>query len=64
MLAAVRHAAQSGLPIYAECGGLMYLCEGIVDLGGTRHQMAGVIPRWSRMGQTRRPRLSRGNGAV
>jgi cobyrinic acid a,c-diamide synthase len=53
MLAAVRNVVAAGLPVYAECGGLMYLCEGIIDLAGARHQMSGVIPRWSRMGQRR-----------
>lgn len=53
ILAAVHRAAQSGLPIYAECGGLMYLCQGIVDKSGARHRMAAVIPRWSHMGQRR-----------
>jgi cobyrinic acid a,c-diamide synthase len=30
-------------PIYAECGGLMYLSEAIVTLDGVRHAMAGLI---------------------
>ena len=39
---AVRDAARSGMPIYAECGGLMYLCrELIVD--GRSYPMAGVL---------------------
>jgi cobyrinic acid a,c-diamide synthase len=37
------HAAQ-GKPIYAECGGLMYLAEALVDRAGRRHELVGVIP--------------------
>lgn len=33
-----------GLPTYAECGGLMYLCQTLVDFGGQSHAMVGVIP--------------------
>ncbi len=33
-----------GLPVYAECGGLMYLCRELVDLDGEGHCMAGLIP--------------------
>jgi len=32
---------ESGRPVYAECGGLMYLCEHIVQLDGSRHPMVG-----------------------
>ena len=44
MRAAVRAAAERGLPIYAECGGLMYLCQELEDLEGRSHAMAGVFP--------------------
>jgi cobyrinic acid a,c-diamide synthase len=43
-LHAVREAAAAGLPIYGECGGLMYLGREIVDAGGTAHRMAGLLP--------------------
>lgn len=39
----VKHAAQSGLPIYAECGGLIYLGESIL-VEGEEYPLAGVFP--------------------
>ncbi len=33
-----------GTPVYAECGGFMYLMDSIVDLKGNRHKMLGVFP--------------------
>lgn len=45
----IRAAARAGLPIYAECGGLMYLTEEITDLNGMTHPMAGVLPGQSVM---------------
>ncbi len=53
MLRAVRDAAAAGMPIYAECGGLMYLCEGIEDFDGARHPLAGLVPGWARMRKDR-----------
>jgi cobyrinic acid a,c-diamide synthase len=41
---AVKAAIQSGMPTYAECGGLMYLCEQIVDFQGQSLPMVGVLP--------------------
>lgn len=41
---AIRNAASSGMPIYAECGGLMYLGKAIRDLSGRAFPMAGVFP--------------------
>ncbi len=40
---ALAAAARDGLPIYAECGGLMALCRAIV-WEGERFPMAGVLP--------------------
>ncbi len=49
MRAQVKDAAEAGMPVYAECGGMMYLAETLVDAGGAEHSMAGVIPARTRM---------------
>ena len=49
MLESIRRFAQSQRVIYAECGGLMYLSEGIEALDGVRHPMLGLLPAWTRM---------------
>ena len=41
--------AASGKPIYAECGGFMYLCQSIVDLEGHEFPMIGLYPFRTRM---------------
>jgi cobyrinic acid a,c-diamide synthase len=46
---AVRAFADRNAPIYAECGGLMYLTDAIVTLDGARHPMVGLIPSEARM---------------
>lgn len=43
MLASVKRAAESEMPIYGECGGLMYLTEAIVDFSGREHKMVGLF---------------------
>jgi len=48
----VKRAADSGLPIYAECGGLIYLGESIL-LDGEEYPLAGVFP--VRFGLHRKP---------
>jgi cobyrinic acid a,c-diamide synthase len=54
MLAAVREFAAGGGPVYAECGGFMYLTEAIVEQDGREHPMAGLFPTRARM----QPRLA------
>jgi cobyrinic acid a,c-diamide synthase len=49
----LRQRAEQGLPIYAECGGLMYLGEELV-LDGKSYPMTGVLPivfGWSKRPQ-------------
>jgi len=36
--------ARAGGAVYAECGGLMYLCASIRTLAGDAHPMAGLVP--------------------
>jgi cobyrinic acid a,c-diamide synthase len=44
MLDSIRSAAASGMPIYAECGGLMYAGEQLDDSDGRCHHMLGIVP--------------------
>lgn len=39
----IEAAAEDGMPIYAECGGLLYLCERL-SYEGKVYRMAGVLP--------------------
>ncbi len=50
---ALHQAYQAGMPIYAECGGFMYLTRAIIDLAGDKHDMVGLVPGLTRM----QPRL-------
>jgi cobyrinic acid a,c-diamide synthase len=45
----LRVAAAHGMPVYAECGGLMVLSRWIETLAGERYPMTGVLPFGTRM---------------
>ncbi len=44
MAESIQRAYRNGIPIYAECGGLMYLGRSLRTGSGRTHQMAAVIP--------------------
>jgi cobyrinic acid a,c-diamide synthase len=44
MLAAIRAFAEAGKPVYAECGGMIYLGQSLTLLNGHSYSMAGVLP--------------------
>jgi len=46
----IRRASEDGMPIYGECGGLMYLGEALEDEMG-RHEMVGALPGTTIMGR-------------
>lgn len=52
MRTAIKMAAMQGMPIYAECGGLMYLGEEITDFNEDTHKACGIVPIRTRMQQT------------
>ena len=49
MRSSIRSFSLSGRPVYAECGGLMYLSEAVVQTDGVIHDMVGVLPGVCRM---------------
>ncbi|CAI8006515.1 Cobyrinate a,c-diamide synthase [Geodia barretti] len=53
MLESVRQALARDLPVYAECGGLMYLGQSLSDLEGADFPMVGAIPVVSSMSNSR-----------
>jgi cobyrinic acid a,c-diamide synthase len=51
VLGEIKWAIDLGMPTYAECGGLMYLCREIIDFEGKSHQMTGILPTVAVMGK-------------
>ena len=50
MRRSVRDFCRSGRPVLAECGGFMYLMDGLTDLAGREYAMCGVYPLGAVMG--------------
>ena len=44
MAAEVKRAVEDGMAVYAECGGLIYLSDALVDFDGNRYRMSGALP--------------------
>jgi cobyrinic acid a,c-diamide synthase len=49
MLTEIRQFGASGRPIYAECGGLIYLSRSLQTIDGKRYSLAGLLPANTRM---------------
>ena len=49
MLESIRQFAAQNRVIYAECGGLMDLSQGIEAVDGKRYPMLGLLSAWTRM---------------
>ena len=47
----VHNAIKSGMPTYAECGGLMYLCDRIVDFQEQSFPMVNIFATAAKMGK-------------
>ena len=54
MRAAIRAHHAAGKPILAECGGMLYLLDGLSDKAGQRGEMLGLLPGEARL----QPRLT------
>ena len=44
MASALRRHVDAGKPLYAECGGMLYLLESLTDVQGQRAELAGILP--------------------
>ncbi len=49
MKKSIKQKIESGMPVYAECGGFMYLQEYLTDLQGQTYNMLGAIKGHSKM---------------
>ncbi|MFL5627997.1 MAG: cobyrinate a,c-diamide synthase, partial [Ktedonobacteraceae bacterium] len=53
MRSALARLLEQDIPCYAECGGLMYLCQSIRNVSGEEFPMVGVLARQSVMSSDR-----------
>ena len=44
MRAALKHHVEQNKPLFAECGGMLYLSETLIDTNGVEHEMLGILP--------------------
>jgi len=49
MRKSIKAFSDASLPLYAECGGLMYLCQSIQTFDGKTYPMVGILPAKSKM---------------
>lgn len=49
MLLSLRAAVEKGMAVYAECGGLLYMSQGIETLAGECYDFLGILPVRARM---------------
>lgn len=49
MIESIRRAVENNMPVYAECGGLMYLTKGIKSQDGTFYPMSGIFNCYTEM---------------
>ena len=61
MKQSIKKLSEQGMPIYAECGGLMYLTKSI-DYGSTKYKMIGVFDSETRM--TKKMKLNYTKGKI
>lgn len=53
MLGSIRSWVNADKPVYAECGGMMYLSKGIYDFDNRFHRMVAVMPFETKMERSR-----------
>jgi cobyrinic acid a,c-diamide synthase len=49
MRKSIMEFVNASMPVYAECGGLMYLCQSIQTFDGKTYPMLGILPAKSKM---------------